>query len=257
MKTSALLATMAALAAAPVLAQAQQPNAGQASPQPQMTAPPGTVGAGGTGSATGGSTTGNAMSSSRAEELSTQEFMRMAAMSDRFEIDSSHIAMERSQNQEVKQFAQRMVQAHERTTQQLQQLMQQMQGGTGTQTSGIGTDDTATTRAGSSTGTVGSSSGGSGAASGSTTTAQGGMPPQGMDQQHAQMLQQLRDAQGAEFDRLYLQQQVQAHQKAVDMFGNYVRRGNNAQLKQWATRTLPTLQDHLQQAQQLQEALRS
>jgi putative membrane protein len=38
----------------------------------------------------------------------------------------------------------------------------------------------------------------------------------------------------------------------VDLFRNYAAAGDNAQLKQWAAATLPTLQEHLRLAQQLQ-----
>jgi putative membrane protein len=76
--------------------------------------------------------------------------------------------------------------------------------------------------------------------------------PTSLDQQHQALVQQLQGAQGAEFDRVYAQQQVQSHQTAVGMFRSYAQSGDDARLKQWASQTLPSLEEHLRQAQQLQ-----
>ncbi len=73
-----------------------------------------------------------------------------------------------------------------------------------------------------------------------------------LDQQHQALLQQLQGAQGAEFDRAFAQQQVQSHQAAVDLFRAYAQGGDDEQLKRWASQTLPSLEEHLREAQQLQ-----
>jgi putative membrane protein len=78
--------------------------------------------------------------------------------------------------------------------------------------------------------------------------------PTRLDQQHQALLQQLQGAQGAEFDRLYAQQQVQSHQAAVDLFRAYSQSGDDEQLKRWASQTLPALEEHLREAQQVQRA---
>jgi putative membrane protein len=227
-----LLAAAAMLAAAPVLAQTEQQRAqatqGQTGAQNQTTMP----------GAAPGATAGTASTGARAEVVTTPEFMRLAAMSDRFETASSRLAGEKSQNTQIKQFAQHMVQDHDKTTKELNQLIQQVPG--------MGADPATPLPQGRET--TGS------AASGALTNAQGGPQHQGLDQQHAALLQQLQAANGAEFDRLYVRQQVQAHQQAVDMFRNYSQSGDNPQLKQWAARTLPALQEHLQMAQKLQQA---
>lgn len=51
-----------------------------------------------------------------------QQFMRMAAHSDQFEIRSSQLALQRSSSPEVQQYAQRMIQEHTLSTQRLTQL---------------------------------------------------------------------------------------------------------------------------------------
>ena len=152
----------------------------------------------------------------RAEVVAAPEFARMAAMSDMFEIQSSQMAGQRAQSPQVKQFAQRMVTDHTKTTNEMKQLTQQ-------------------------------------ARSGPLHNMQ---MPSGLDQKHQALLTQLQQAQGPQFDQMYIQQQVQAHQTAVDMFRNYAQAGDNAQLKQFASQTLPTLQQHLQMAQEMQRSMR-
>ena len=73
-------------------------------------------------------------------------------------------------------------------------------------------------------------------------------PPLSGAQQH--MLEQLRTS-GANFDALYLQQQVQAHQDALGELQSYARDGHNAVLRDAARQTIPLVQNHLAMAQQL------
>lgn len=56
--------------------------------------------------------------------LSAPGYMSMAASSDMFEIESSRIALQRSQNPTVRQFAQTMIDHHTRTTQELMGIAQ-------------------------------------------------------------------------------------------------------------------------------------
>src|SRR5262249_27786114 len=60
---------------------------------------------------------------------------------------------------------------------------------------------------------------------------------------------------GADFDREYMTQMVSDHEKAVGLFDKQSKNGQDAQLKQFAEQTLPTIQDHLKQAQQIQSSL--
>jgi putative membrane protein len=64
-------------------------------------------------------------------------------------------------------------------------------------------------------------------------------------------LDQLEDANGAEFDRLYAAQQAQAHQQALDLHRRYAESGDAAQLKTFAGQTADVVQGHLERAQQL------
>ena len=56
----------------------------------------------------------------RVESTSAATFTRMAAMSDMFELESARLALERSQNQAIRSFAQHMQTDHQKTTQELQ-----------------------------------------------------------------------------------------------------------------------------------------
>jgi len=46
---------------------------------------------------------------------------------------------------------------------------------------------------------------------------------------------------------------VTAHKDAVSLFQRYRNGGDNPQLKNWAGKTLPALQSHLDMAQKLQK----
>lgn len=72
-----------------------------------------------------------------------------------------------------------------------------------------------------------------------------------MDKAKAMILK-LRD--GDNFDKAYANNQVVAHEQTIEMFREYVEDGENAELKKFAEQTLPKLEEHLQQAKQLQSA---
>jgi len=78
--------------------------------------------------------------------------------------------------------------------------------------------------------------------------------PTALDSKHAQLLNQLKKASGQQFDPLYVRQQVQAHQETIALFRNYAKSGQNAELKQFAETTLPTLEKHLKEVQELRSA---
>jgi putative membrane protein len=69
-----------------------------------------------------------------------------------------------------------------------------------------------------------------------------------MQRRHADRLARLS---GAEFDRAYMEHMVDAHGDAVDLFEKAARDADDADVKAFATRTLPTLRGHLDSARQL------
>jgi putative membrane protein len=76
-------------------------------------------------------------------------------------------------------------------------------------------------------------------------------PPTALDDEYKRKLDELAKLSGKDFDRAYHQTQKQAHQEAVALFRAYAQNGDNPDLKQWAAKTLPHLQEHLSMAEKL------
>jgi putative membrane protein len=66
-----------------------------------------------------------------------------------------------------------------------------------------------------------------------------------------QMMQQLQAASGADFDRVYIRQQVPAHQMALALHSNYANNGDRPPLRAVAGQAVPIVTQHLQQAQRM------
>jgi putative membrane protein len=76
-------------------------------------------------------------------------------------------------------------------------------------------------------------------------------PPDSMDMTHEQLYKQLQGMSGPAFDQAYMKSQVQDHQDAVQTFENEVATGSDAEVRNFAQQTLPTLQQHLEMARGL------
>ncbi len=59
---------------------------------------------------------------------------------------------------------------------------------------------------------------------------------------------------GEQFDKAYMQHMVMDHKKDVAEFQKESTSGKDSDVKNFASQTLPTLQDHLKQAQQVEKA---
>lgn len=57
--------------------------------------------------------------------------------------------------------------------------------------------------------------------------------------------------QGADFDKAYAKEMVADHEKAVAIFQVEIEKGSNPKLKEFATKTLPTIKHHLDMAKSL------
>ena len=79
--------------------------------------------------------------------------------------------------------------------------------------------------------------------------------PKDMDRMHKDLHDKIEDMKGAEFDRAYMQSQVQDHQTQIALFEQEAAQGQTPQLKAFATQTLPKLQQHYQMALQVQQSL--
>jgi len=78
--------------------------------------------------------------------------------------------------------------------------------------------------------------------------------PTALDSSHQSMLDKLNSASGKNFSSNFNSDQVSAHKDAVSLFERYAKGGDNAELKDWAGKTLPTLRHHLDMAQELGKA---
>ena len=63
--------------------------------------------------------------------------------------------------------------------------------------------------------------------------------------------------QGAAFDRTYIDAMIQDHRKDIAAFEKEAARGADAGLRAFAEKALPTLREHLKEAQELETALTS
>jgi putative membrane protein len=75
--------------------------------------------------------------------------------------------------------------------------------------------------------------------------------PKDLDKSSQDKLDKLRNAKASDFASDYDPMQVSAHKDAVSLFERYSKSGDNAKLKDWAGKTLPTLQHHLEMAENL------
>lgn len=81
-------------------------------------------------------------------------------------------------------------------------------------------------------------------------------PPAALDEDHAKMVQELKDEEAADFDREYLDDQVDAHQKALDLHQRYANDGDNAALKAFAAATAPVVQTHYDAVKAMRDAMK-
>lgn len=82
-------------------------------------------------------------------------------------------------------------------------------------------------------------------------TAKGLALPAELAGNHKATVDDLSGLTGAEFDRMYMQHMTSDHQSDVAEFERAAATAEDADLKAWATKTLPTLKQHLQLAQQV------
>jgi putative membrane protein len=75
--------------------------------------------------------------------------------------------------------------------------------------------------------------------------------PTSLDDSSQKKLDKLRNAKPEDFASDYDPMQVSAHKDAVSLFERYAQGGEHAKLRDWAGKTLPALQHHLQMAEQM------
>jgi putative membrane protein len=76
-------------------------------------------------------------------------------------------------------------------------------------------------------------------------------PPSRLNKRYQSMIEVLNKAKPEIFDKVYAKQQVKAHKRAAELLDDYAEGGDNAALKQFAANVLPTVKQHLEQAEKL------
>jgi len=79
--------------------------------------------------------------------------------------------------------------------------------------------------------------------------------PTAPDDSELNKINDLKKKTGAEFDREYIKEMVDDHEKDVDKFRKYAENGNDAELKAFAAKTLPVLLTHQDSAKRIRDAV--
>lgn len=80
--------------------------------------------------------------------------------------------------------------------------------------------------------------------------------PTEVDAEHKKKADALSSKSGAAFDKTYMSDMVSDHEKVVKEFQKAAQSANDTDIKNWASKTLPTLQEHLRMAQETRKKLK-
>jgi putative membrane protein len=75
--------------------------------------------------------------------------------------------------------------------------------------------------------------------------------PADLDAKHKSVHDRLTKLSGDAFDRAYMQEMVEGHRKVAAALRTESTSGKDPEIKAWAAKTMPTVQDHLKQAQDI------
>lgn len=134
-----------------------------------------------------------------------------AAMSDMYEIQAADIALERSQNAQVKELAQMIKTDHTAASNEFKGIV--------------------------------------------PTAAPDIALPTSLDQRRQGMIDNLRSASAADFDTVYLDQQIAAHEEGVTLNNGFKDNTDAPALAAFAAKVLPKIQAHLDRAKEIKAAM--
>ncbi len=77
--------------------------------------------------------------------------------------------------------------------------------------------------------------------------------PKGLDAAHDKMIMPFNSLKGAAFDHHYIQEMITGHTKAVSVYKKEATDAQNVDVKSYASQALPTLQRHLDGAEDLRK----
>jgi len=81
--------------------------------------------------------------------------------------------------------------------------------------------------------------------------------PTETDKSHQKKMEKLQKLSGAQFDKQYMDDMVKDHKKDVKEFQKQAKSAKDADVKNFAAQTAPTLQEHLQMAEAAQKTAKS
>jgi putative membrane protein len=87
-------------------------------------------------------------------------------------------------------------------------------------------------------------------------SSQGISAPTDLDAKHKSAMAKLDKLSGQQFDRAYMDDMVKDHKEDVALFRKESSSGKDSDLKSFAAKTLPTLEDHLKMAQSTDAAVK-
>jgi putative membrane protein len=140
---------------------------------------------------------------------SDQHFVMEAAKGGLAEVELGKLAKDKASSDQVKQFAQRMVDDHSKANDELKSIAQNK----------------------------------------NITL------PTNLDAKDKALQDRLSKLSGEQFDKMYMQHMLQDHRKDVAAFRTESKSGKDPDVKAFAAKTLPTLEEHLKQAQDTNKAV--
>ena len=146
------------------------------------------------------------------------KFVTEAAQGGMTEVKASQVAIGKTTSPQIKEFAQKMIDDHGKVNDQLKSLAE----------------------------------------------GKGVTVPTDLDSSHQSSVDELANSSGPDFDKAYVKMMVKDHKDAVELFQHYSgavksmfhKPADDADLRDFATKTLPTLQEHLSMVQGIQDNMK-
>ena len=177
------------------------------------------------------------------------EILQVLAVVDQGEIQDGQLAQRQARNAQVKAFARQLVAAHTKSLQQDRSLAK------ANNVQLMSSSGTAGTSGASKAGGTDTSKAATPSATGASGTAGSSAVATQLQSQHMQMMEQVRNAQGAAFDSAFMNAQVMGHQQVLDLLQRSQSQAQNSGVQQHLTVAMKEVQSHLDRAQQLQQSL--
>ncbi|HEY8100670.1 MAG TPA: DUF4142 domain-containing protein [Burkholderiaceae bacterium] len=137
------------------------------------------------------------------------EFLAQAVQDSQAEIEQCELALERTSNDDIKIFAQRMIDDHSEIGQKIEQLCSQ----------------------------------------------KNIELPQDVNPQQSSSMKELLALSGQDFDKRFIEQNVQDHENDIKVFKHYAEKADDADVKALAAKGVKMLTEHLKMAKQISEKL--